>query len=68
MSRPVDRLLFPETLGFRYSREEALIRDRCARCGRDVERGALMDIDRREYEISALCPRCWDETAEGWPV
>jgi hypothetical protein len=66
VSRPVDRLFFPETLGFRYSREEALIRDRCLRCGRDVERGMLADLDRREYDISALCPRCFDLVAESW--
>lgn len=66
MSRPVDRLLFPETLGFRYSREEALTRHRCLRCGRDVERGMLADLDRREYDISALCPRCYDLVAGSW--
>ena len=56
--RPVD--LFTPPSGFRHSRVEAMSLSRCARCGDPVNRCGMTDEDGREWEISALCPECFD--------
>lgn len=33
----------------------------CIRCRVDVAPELLPNLDAREYEITALCPSCWDE-------
>ena len=57
--RPVDRL--PTPSGFAMSRLDALKSGRCARCAVVVTTDPdLHEDDLKEWEISALCPECWD--------
>lgn len=57
--RPVDA--FPVPADFRHTRIEALRLGCCCRCGFDVSPSDLTAIDAKEYQISALCPRCTAE-------
>ena len=38
---------------------EATKKGVCIACQKKVAKGRLAEKDRREYEISALCPECW---------
>ena len=61
-SRPVDQV--PTPAPFAFSRNRALDLMRCARCGHDIRSLLKTEEDEREYEISALCPKCWNEIME----
>lgn len=63
-ARPVD--LFTPPAGFAMSRVDGIRTGRCARCAVVVTTDpALHEDDLREWEISALCPACFDyATAE----
>ena len=58
--RPVDKTGLAERV-FGITRPEAHRLGCCVRCRRDVEPSSLAAEDAREYEFSAICPRCWDE-------
>ena len=47
-------------IAFGRTRDEAWLTGTCIRCRERVVLGALPEVDRREYGISGLCPRCWD--------
>jgi len=59
VSRPIDRLPGFLRHTFGRTREESISQGVCIRCGRPP--GAMTEIDRREYEISAVCPSCWHD-------
>jgi len=47
------------------TRSESLKRGVCVCCGRTVEGKRLSEEDVREYNISALCPQCFEEQFGG---
>ena len=49
---------------FGMSNTEAVATGTCLRCKRvftSDDRAAWMEIDRREFAVSATCPTCWIE-------
>ena len=69
---PADTLPKPE--GWKFTRAEAWDRFCCACCGRHIHPAlsptdniqTWHHVDRDEYWISGLCPKCWDVVmAEG---
>jgi hypothetical protein len=49
---------------FGLTRTEALRLGCCVRCRRDVDPSSLVDIDRMEWHLSALCPACYASITE----
>lgn len=45
---------------FGRSAIEAIRLGECIRCAEMVTPDAWPEVDRREYDITALCPTCWD--------
>lgn len=43
------------------TKQEAHDKDICIRCKKPVNVFAMSAINRREYRISGLCGKCWDE-------
>ena len=43
------------------TKEEAHKKKICIDCKRPVDPEKLKQIDRDEYNISGLCPSCWDK-------
>lgn len=61
-SKPITQFLDTHALRtFGISRTEALARHICIKCRRAIDPLQLAPIDFREYNISALCPKCWDD-------
>lgn len=58
--RPVDSTGLAER-AFGMTRPEAHRLGLCVRCKRDVSPAHLTDVDAKEYEFSAICPKCWGE-------
>lgn len=45
---------------FGTTKDEAHSHGVCIRCNEPVEVNDLLPLDRKEYDITALCPGCWD--------
>ena len=48
-------------LDFKHTRNEALERHVCVKCGNNPDSTFYSDAGRKEYAMSALCEPCFDE-------
>ena len=46
---------------FGMTKDEALEQQKCIHCKDIVDPSQWAEIDQREFQISGLCPKCWNE-------